>query len=74
MISEDNYYKKVGNLLLTDYQVDILNKNGINLDKFVSNHELIFYLENILNTTTNEELEDILDELSDMYYYNSVNK
>lgn len=74
MISEDNYYKKVGNLLLTDYQVDILNKNGINLDKFVSNHELIFYLENILNTTTNEELEDISDELSEMYYYNSVNK
>ena len=74
MISEDNYCKKVGNLLLTDYQVDILNKNGINLDKFVSNHELIFYLENILNTTTNEELEDISDELSEMYYYNSVNK
>ena len=54
--------------------VSIKEKNGINLDKFVSNHELIFYLENILNTTTNEELEDISDELSEMYYYNSVNK
>ena len=36
MISEDNYYKQVGNLILTDYQMDILNKNGIeNIDDFL---------------------------------------
>lgn len=74
MVSEDNYYKQVGNLLLTDYQIDILNKNGIDLNKFKSNHELIYYLENILNTSSNEELEDISYELSEMYYYNDVNK
>ena len=74
MISDDNYYKQFGNLLLTDYQVEILNKNGINVDNFTSNHELIYYLESILNTTTNEDLEYVSDELSEIYYYNNVNK
>ena len=74
MISEDNYYKHVGNLLLTDYQLDILDKNGIDLSKFNSNHELIYYLESILNSDSNEELENVSLELSEMYYYNDVNK
>jgi len=74
MISEDNYYNRVGNLVLTDYQVEILNKNGINLDRFNSNHELIYYLESILNVSSNEKLENVSDELSEMYYYNDVNK
>ena len=74
MISEENYYKQVGNLVLTDYQKDVLNKNGIDLNKFNSNHELIYYLESILNTSSNEELESVSDELAEMYYYNDVNK
>lgn len=74
MISDDNYYKQVGNLFLTDYQLDILNKNGIDLNTFNSNHELIYYLESILNTSSNEELESVSDELAEMYYYNDVNK
>ena len=74
MISEDNYYKQVGNLILTDYQMDVLNKNGIDITKFTSNHELIYYLENILNSSSNDELENVSLELSDMYYYNDVNK
>ena len=74
MISEDNYYKQVGNLVLTDYQMAILNKNGIDVNKFKSNHELIYYLENILNSTSNDELENVSLELSEMYYYNNVNK
>ena len=74
MISEDNYYKQVGNLLLTDYQIEVLNNNGIDFSKFNSNHELIYYLESIINSSYNDELENISEELSEMYYYNNVNK
>ena len=74
MISEDNYYKRVGDLILTDYQVEVLNKNGIDLNKFNSNHELIYYLESILNANNNDELDAISEELTEMYYYNSTNK
>lgn len=74
MINENNYYKQIGNLLLSDYQLDILNKNGIDLTKFNSNHELIYFLENILNNNFNEDLEIVSEELAEMYYYNNVNK
>lgn len=74
MINENNYYKQIGNLLLSDYQLDILNKNGIDLTKFNSNHELIYFLENILNNSFNEDLEIVSEELAEMYYYNNVNK
>ena len=74
MINENNYYKQIGNLLLSDYQLDILNKNGIDLTKFNSNHELIYFLENILNNNFNEDLEIDSEELAEMYYYNNVNK
>lgn len=74
MISEDNYYKKVGNLLLSDYQIEILNNRCIDLNKFSSNHDLIYYLESILNSGDDEELEQVSEELSELYYYNDVNK
>ena len=74
MISDDSYYKKVGNLLLNDYQIEILSNRGIDLNKFSSNHDLIYYLESILNNGTDEELEQVSEELSELYYYNEVNK
>lgn len=74
VISDDNYYKKVGNLLLSDYQIEILNNRGIDLNKFNSNHDLIYYLESILNNMSDEELEQVSEELSEIYYYNDVNK
>ena len=74
MIDEDNFYKKVGNLTLTNNQIEILNKNGIDITNFKSNNELIFYLESILNNVINEELDNLSLELSEMYYYDKVNK
>ena len=74
MNSENGFYKNIGKLVLNDRQIEILKKHNISLDQFKSNHELIYYLEDILNNTYNEELEYVSSELSDMYYYNDVNK
>ena len=74
MIIINDFYKPVGNLLLTDNQLNILKKNNIDISKFNSNHELIYYLESILNYNENEELDNISSELSEMYYYNDINK
>ena len=59
MVDEDNFYKKIGNLTLTNNQIEILNKNEIDITNFKSNHELIFYLESILNNVINEELDNL---------------
>ena len=74
MVIINDFYKSVGNLLLTDRQITILKKNNIDISKFNSNHELIYYLETILNNNQNDELDNISLELSEMYYYNDTNK
>lgn len=74
MYNEIGFYKSAGNLVLNDKQIAILKKHNINIENFNSNHELIYYLEDILNNSYDEELEYISSELSDMYYYNDVNK
>lgn len=71
---EKNFHKKFGNLILTDYQVEVLEKYNINYNDFNNLNELIYYLEDYLNNSSNEELELISDELSEFNYYNYTNK
>lgn len=71
---EKNFHKKFGNLILTDYQVEVLEKYNINYNDFNNLNELIYYLEDYLNNSSNEELELISDELSAFNYYNYTNK
>ena len=71
---EKNFHKKFGNLILTDYQVEVLEKYNINYNDFNNLNALIYYLEDYLNNSSNEELELISDELSEFNYYNYTNK
>ena len=74
MNNDSGFYKSIGNLVLNDRQILILKKHNISIENFNNNHELIYYLEDILNNSYDEELEYVSSELSDMYYYNDVNK
>ena len=78
MNNDSGFYKSIGNLVLNDRQISILKKHlkkhNISIENFNNNHELIYYLEDILNNSYDEELEYVSSELSDMYYYNDVNK
>lgn len=70
----DIFYKKYGNLVLTDKQRKILIKYNIDIEKFNSNQQLIFYLEQMLYYDENEELDRLSSDLSEIYYYNDINK
>ena len=71
---ENNFHKPYGNLILTDYQVSILNKYNINYEEFNNLNELIYYLEDYLNQHNNEELDNISYELAEYNYYHNTNK
>lgn len=71
---ENNFHKQYGNLLLTEYQVNILEKYNINYKNFNNLQELIFYLEDYLNNTDDEELEELSNNISEFYYYHYTNK
>lgn len=72
---ESNKLQKVNdNLVLTKYQIDVLTRNGIDLQTVTSLHDIIYEVEEVYEDTLDEELEQVLDELSERNYYENTNK
>ena len=70
-LSKDN---KKG-ILLNDYEIEVLRRNGFNYEEYSNRSELIFDLDNYLNSgNDDEELEYITDRLSELHYYTETNK
>ncbi len=73
-IKQDFLKRRENGLLLSDYQINVLNQNGINYKRYNNLSSLLFDLEKILNEEENTELEEISKQLSEIHYYNEVNK
>ena len=73
-VKQDFLKRRENALLLSDYQVDVLKQNGIDYRKYSNLSSLLFELEEVLTEEENTELEEISKQLSEMYYYNEVNK
>lgn len=72
---ESNKLQKVNdNLVLTKYQIDVLTRNGIDLQTVAYLHDIIYEAEEVYEDTLDEELEQVLDELSERNYYENTNK
>lgn len=70
-----NALKKVNDkLYLTNYQIDVLKRNEINPENYHSLKEIIYLAEEAYEETLDEELEIILDQLSERNYYENTNK
>lgn len=66
--------RRENGLLLSDYQVDVLNRNGINYKNFSNIKDLMFEIENCLDEEFNEELDIISSQLAEYIYYNEFKK
>lgn len=73
-VKQDFLKRRENGLLFSDYQVDVLKQNGIDYRKYSNLSSLLFELEEVLNEEENTELEEISKQLSELYYYNEVNK
>lgn len=70
-----NKYEKVNDkLILTNYQINTLKKYDINIEQAPSLSYIIFEAQNILEEEPNEELEQVLYELSERNYYENTHK
>lgn len=70
-----NKLKQVNNYLdLTEYQIEVLKRFDINYENASSLKSLIYEAETAYEETEDEELEIILDELSERNYYENTNK
>lgn len=76
-IDFSSYLSKDNNkgILLNNYQIEVLRRNGFNYEEYTNLSELIFDLDNYLNNgNDDEELEYITDTLAELHYYNETHK
>lgn len=70
-----NKYTKVNkNIILTNYQIEVLKKYDINVENAPSLSYIIFEAQNILEEEDCEDLENVIYELSERNYYENTHK
>ena len=71
---QDELKKRSNGLVLRDSHIEILKRYGINYEEYTTLSSLIFAIEEILETEESEDLESVSYELSEINYYNYINK
>ena len=66
--------RRDNNMLLSDYQVSVLSRNGIDYNKFNNVRQLLFEIENYLDDDYDEELDMVSSQISEYIYYNETKK
>ena len=66
--------RRENNLLLSDFQVNILKDNGINYNRYTDMHELLFDINLILQDNYQEELDIVASQIGEMIYYLETKK
>lgn len=71
----NNMIKDCGNgIYLSEPQISILKQYGFNYEKYSNAKSLIFDIEEYLNENPEEELETVVETLSEFNYYHNTNK
>lgn len=72
---ENSFIRRRNNgLLLSDYQISILNSCNIDYKKHSTLSSLLFEIEDCLNEEDNYELEEVSKQLAEIHYYSETNK
>ena len=72
---EDDFLKRVNNIYISENQLKILEKYGIDIKKYKNVDELIYCIESFLNNgEVFEDLEWVSESLSEYNYYANTNK
>ncbi|MDD6272292.1 MAG: hypothetical protein PUA90_02085 [bacterium] len=75
LISQKYMHKEIKKgLFLSEYQIEVLKKYNIDIDKISTINDLIFQIDEILEDGDCEDLEVVANELSEFYYYANTNK
>lgn len=61
-------------ILLSDYQIDVLNRNGLNYNNYNNIGDLLFDIEETLNDNYDPELDLISSQLAEISYYKDTKK
>lgn len=72
-LPKDNSWqiKRDNGMVLSDYQIEVLRRNGINYELYGSLKEILFEINDILDEEDDEELETVARELAEKDYYSN---
>jgi len=72
---ESDFLRIINDIYITENQVKVLEKYGIDINKYKNVNELIYHIESILNNGDSmEDLEWVSENLSEYNYYANTNK
>ena len=75
LVSQKYMHKELDNgLFLSDYQIEVLQRNEINPYECGSINELIYLIDETLEESDDEELDIISKEIIEFNYYTNTNK
>lgn len=60
--------------LLSDYQIYVLKRNGINFSSFNNIRDLLFEIESCLDNDFDEDLDLVGSQISEYIYYSDTKK
>ena len=66
--------RRKNNMLLSNYQIDVLKRNNIDYMNYADIKQLLFDIENLLNDEYDEELDIISSQLAELTYYKDTKK
>lgn len=75
LFNKKHLHKELKNgIYLSDYQIEVLQKYGINPEECSSISELIYEIDEILDEEESDDLDLISKEISEFNYYSNTNK
>ena len=66
--------RRSNGLLLSNYQVNVLKRNGLDYLKYGNIHDLLFDIEECLYDNYDDELDLVSSQLAEFVYYNETKK
>ena len=73
-VESDFLKRRESGLLLSDYQISILDMCDINYKNHSNLSSLLFEIEEYLNNEEIDELEEVSRQLAEIHYYSETNK
>ena len=70
----NNNYHDINGLILTDYEISVLDKYNIDYKNCIDLKSLIYYIEEILNEESFDDLEEVSLSISERDYYENTRK
>lgn len=71
---KDTLQKRKNGIVLRDSHIEVLNRFGIDYSKYTNLKSLLFDIEDILIEDSDEDLEQVADELAEIIYYHYTDK